>query len=104
MTKVYVSQPMRGISDAKVLVLREKLFGEFQAEHPDEPMELIDSIVPPNKAIRQVQKPSIAMLAHSIEKMADADVAIFAVGWEKYAGCRIENYVARYYEIPIVYA
>ena len=32
MTKVYISQPMRGISDAKIIVLREKLFelfGEF---------------------------------------------------------------------------
>lgn len=102
--KVYISQPMKGISDAKVLVVREKLFGEYQAGNPGEPMELIDSIVPPNKAIRQVKKPTIAMLAHSIEKMADADVVIFATGWEKYPGCRIENYVARYYDIPIVYA
>ena len=104
MMKVYISQPMRGVSDAKILVVREKLFGEFQAEHPNEPMVLIDSIVPPTKALREVKRPSVEMLAHSIEKMADADVVIFAVGWEKYAGCRIENYVARYYEIPIVYA
>lgn len=102
MIKVYISQPMRGISDAKIIVLREKLFEEFRSEHPD--AVLIDNIVQPNEALLQVKHPSVQMLARCIGKLADADVVIFAKGWEKYPGCRVENYVARYYDIEMKYA
>lgn len=100
--KVFISQPMRGISDAKILVVREKLFEDFKAAHPD--AELIDQIVKPTEALLQVSHPRIQMLSRSIAKMADADVVIFAKGWEGYSGCRVENYVARYYDLQIIYA
>lgn len=102
MTKVFISQPMRGISDAKILVVREKLFNEYLADHPD--AVLIDTTIPPTEAMLQVKHPSIQLLARSIGKMADADVVIFAKGWENYPGCRIENRVARYYDLQLIYA
>ena len=99
---VFISQPMKGISDTEVVVIREKLFGEYRAEHPD--AVLIDSFIKPTEALKEVKHPRILMLARSVAKMADADVVIFAKGWEGYPGCRIENRVARYYDIPVKYA
>lgn len=102
MKKVFISQPMRGISDAKVLVVREKLFEEYKAEHPD--AVLIDNLVSPTEAMLEVKHPRVQMLGRSIGRLADADVVIFAKGWENYPGCRVENYVARYYDIEMKYA
>ncbi len=102
MTKVYISQPMRGVSDAKILVVREKLFEEYKADHPD--AVLIDSFTKPTEAMMEVKHPRIQMLARSIGRMADADVVIFAKGWDAYPGCRIENRVARYYDLKMIYA
>lgn len=102
MKKVFISQPMRGVSDAKILVVREKLFEEYKAEHPD--AVLIDSFTKPTEAMLEVKHPRIQTLARSIGRMADADVVIFAKGWESYSGCRIENYVAKYYDLQLIYA
>lgn len=102
MIKVYVSQPMRGISDAKVITTRNKLFKEFKEKHPD--AVLIDSLTKPTEALLEVKHPRVQMLARSIGRMADADVVIFAKGWEGYPGCRIENRVARYYDLEMLYA
>lgn len=102
MIKVFISQPMKGVSDAKVLVVREKLFGEFKAEHPD--AILIDSLTSPTEALREVKHPSVQLLGRSIGRLSDADVIIFAKGWENYPGCRIEERVATYYDIKRIYA
>lgn len=102
MKKVFISQPMRGVSDARVIALRRKLFNEYKEDHPD--AVLIDSLTKPTEALREVAHPRVQMLARSIGSMADADVVIFARGWEGYPGCRIENRVARYYDLEMVYA
>ena len=41
-------------------------------------------------------------LARSIEFLARADVAIFAPGWQKARGCRIEHQCAEDYDIPMM--
>ena len=104
MTRVFISQPMKGLSDAKIIVVREKLFEEFRAEHPD--AVLIDSLTSKSEQdnLKDMAHPEVMLLARSIGRMADADVAIFAPGWENYTGCRVENRVARYYGIKIKYA
>lgn len=102
MKKVFISQPMRGVSDAKVITLRNQIFKDYKAKHPD--AVLIDSLTKPTEALLEVSHPRVQMLARSIGRMADADVVIFAKGWEGYPGCRIENRVARYYDLEMVYA
>lgn len=42
-------------------------------------------------------------LAKSIEKLADADVAFFAKGWQDARGCVAEHFIALSYGIPVVY-
>ena len=43
----------------------------------------------------------VVYLAKSIEKLAEADIAVFTPGWEKARGCRIEHQIAEEYGISI---
>lgn len=103
--KVFISQPMSGLTDAEIVVVREKLFGDYQAEHPE--AVLMDSYSEIKKLMGKYytyEHPNVAMLAQSIDVLADCDVVIFAKGWEKHRGCRIEEEVATYYDIHKIYA
>lgn len=102
--KVFVSQPMKGLTDQEVVAVREKIFGDFKADHPN--AELLDSYGAIKKKMGEYftyVNPSVAMLGESIQTLADADVVLFAKGWENYPGCRIEEKVATYYDINRVY-
>jgi hypothetical protein len=102
--KVFISQPMRGLSDAEIISVREKIFGDFKAEHPE--AELIDSYGKIKSQLGMYNPyahPKVAMLGTALESLAQADVALFAKGWENAPGCRVEQKVASYYDIPKEY-
>ena len=48
-------------------------------------------------------KNSTDSLGKSISLMSDADLVVFAPGWEDARGCRIEHQVARDYGIQVSY-
>lgn len=101
---VFVSQPMKGKTDAEIITTREKIFMEYQSENPE--AILLDSYEWIKKGMgtyQLTQHPPVAMLAEAIGVLADADVVLFAKGWENHPGCRIEERVATYYDIPRVY-
>lgn len=103
--KVFISQPMSGLTDAEIVAVREKIFGEYQADHPE--AVLMDAYSETKKRMGEFftyQHSDVAMLAFAIEMLADSDVIIFAKGWEHHRGCRIEDKVATYYDIPKIYA
>lgn len=94
MKKLFISQPMRGKTDAEILAVRqnaiktaEKLLGE--------PVEIIDSFF---KAVPVDAKP-LWFLGKSLELLSTADVAYFASGWNDYRGCKIEHTCAVEYSI-----
>ena len=60
-------------------------------------VEFIDSF------FREPGKNSIDSLGKSISLMSEADLVIFAPGWESARGCRIEHEVAKKYGIQIAY-
>ena len=98
--KVFISQPMRGRSDAEIIAEREKIFGDYQADHPQ--AELLDSYEAIKKRMGEYhtyENPRVAMLGEAISTLADADLVIFAKGWESHPGCRIEEKIATYYDI-----
>lgn len=103
--KVFISQPMSGLTDAEIVAIREKIFGEYQAEHPD--AVLMDAYSEVKKRMGEFftyQHSDVAMLACAIDILADSDVVIFAKGWEHHRGCRIEDKIATYYNIHKIYA
>ena len=84
--KVFVSQPMRGLS--KDGIERQRHLALIQAENVlGNDYEIIDSYLGEDAA----NDNPIKCLAKSLELMADADIVVFAPGWEEANGCQIEH-------------
>ena len=96
--KIYISQPMRGKCMNDIMAERKKLVAEAAVEL------LTDDILVPDTLFINHDRPRLAMLGRSIEKMAEADAIIFAPGWKQAAGCRVEHLAAAEYGIPIIHA
>lgn len=84
--KVMISQPMNGLTDEEIKVVRE---------------EVIKVINPEWKVLNtlfdiEFDNP-IYYLAKSIEKLAEADIVVFVPGWEKARGCKVEYEIAKAY-------
>ena len=97
MKKLFISQPMRGKTDAEILAEREKAIASAE-KHLGEKVEVIDSFF--QNAPAEV-KP-LWFLGKSLELLSTADVAYFAKGWENARGCRIENTCAIEYGITVI--
>lgn len=97
MKKLFISQPMRGKTDAEILAEREKAIASAQ-EHLGEEVEVIDSFF----QNAPVDAKPLWFLGKSLELLSTADVAYFAKGWEEARGCRIENTCAIEYGITVI--
>ena len=97
MKKLFISQPMRDKTDDEIKAERKKLI-EITKKRIEEDIEVIDSFFEgdPHDAT------PLWYLGKSIELLSEADVAIFALGWQKYRGCRIEHWCCEYYSIPTI--
>lgn len=96
MKKLFISQPMRGKTDEEILAVRAKAI-ESAKKHLGEDVEVIDSFFGTSDMTRALE-----FLGESIKRMAQADVAYFAKGWEEARGCRIENTCAIEYGIDVI--
>lgn len=99
MKKLFISQPMRGKTDAEILQERELAVAAAQKTLGEE-VDVLDSFF---QAAPAAAKP-LWFLGKSLELLSAADVAYFADGWESYRGCRIERECAVEYGIPILEA
>lgn len=91
--KIFLSQPMNGLSDDEIIRVREnvkKILTENDV--------LIDSFIEgaPAKAT------PLWYLGESIKLLGSADVVVFAPGWENACDCRIERRCAEEYGIPML--
>ena len=97
MKKLFVSQPMRGRSEDEIVAERNRVILKAQ-EALEEAVDPIPSYCPEaHEGIGPVRA-----LANSIYLLGDADVAVFAKGWEKARGCRIEHQICLDYGIDII--
>ena len=94
MKKLFISQPMKGKSDADILAERKKAIKSAE-EKIGEPVEVIDSFFP-------VDAKPLWFLGKSLELLAGADIAYFVKGWQDARGCKIENTCAIEYGIPVI--
>lgn len=94
--KVFISQPMRGLSDDEIIIVRDAIWRIVQEKHGDD-CEIIESWKPHMPSYNPV-----VALSLGIEKLADADVVYFAPGWDEARGCVVEHVVAELYNIPLV--
>lgn len=95
--KLFISQPMRGLSDEEIKEKRQKLI-KFAEETMGEPLNVIDSFF---EGAPADAKP-LWFLGKSIVKLADADVAVFGKGWDSMRGCKIEHACCEEYGIKIL--
>ena len=94
--KIFISQPMNGLTDEEILEERTALIccAEKRLGEPVKALETIFDLGPNAKPLEY--------LARSIEYLAKADVAVFAPLWEEARGCRIEHQCAVDYGVKIM--
>lgn len=97
--KVFISQPMNGRDEKTILDERAKMFQKVQAKYPTESIELIDSYIPEACPTNRKHRGSW-YLGKSLEFLSEADLAVFAPGFEKAKGCLVEYITAKFYGIP----
>ena len=88
MTKVMISQPMRGKTNEEIKKEREGLI--FAIENTGG--EYLDSVLDISE-----ERTPLFYLSKSIEYLDEADVIYFMPGWEKSRGCKIEFECAKAY-------
>lgn len=85
--KIFISLPMKGRSDEDI---KKEMNEIMKTRYPND--ELIDTVIWSGSRVK--------CLAHSITLMTDADLVVFAPGWEKAKGCNIELQICKDYDIP----
>ena len=97
MKKLYISQPMKGLTDEQILAERDRAM-IAAVKRLGEPVLVLDSF------FRDAPKEATPLwyLGKGLQVLAEADVAYFAKGWEKARGCKIEYLCADEYGIPII--
>lgn len=97
MKKIFISQPMNGLSEEQIKSDRNTAIMIMQ-NYFDGKVEVVNASVenPPKKAN------PLWFLGKSLEALSTADVAVFLRGWEKYRGCRLEHTCAVEYGIRII--
>ena len=101
MKKVFISQPMRGLTDEEILKKREEIKQDIETKI-NEKVEFIDSFFqdyPSN--IHDIHVP-VWFLGKSIQLLSQADMIYLGKGWDKARGCKIEYEVAKAYGINII--
>ena len=100
MKKIFISQPMTGLTDEEILNKRQEI--RKNAEKViKEPVELIDSFIEdyPGEINKHIP---VFYLGKSIQFLSQADVAYFGGDWRNARGCKIENEIAKQYGIEII--
>ena len=100
MKKLFISQPMKGLTDEEILKAREEI--KARAEQAiGEQVELIDSFVEdyPGEINKFIL---VWYLGKSILFLSQADIAYFGGDWRNARGCKIEYEVANAYGIKTI--
>ena len=100
MKKLFISQPMKGLTDEEILKAREEI--KTKAEQAiGEQVELIDSFVEdyPGEINKSIP---VWYLGKSIQFLSQADIAYFGGDWRNARGCKIEYEVANAYGIKTI--
>lgn len=96
MKKIFISQPMNGLTDDEIKMERARIEKIAQSKYGE--VEIINSFFEnaPHDA-----RP-LWFLGKSIELLSTADVIYCAKGWNTARGCKIENLCAKEYGIEVV--
>lgn len=96
--KLFISQPMNGLSDDVILAKRKQISEIFKKKG----YEIIDTFFEEEPG-KEIATYPLYYLGKSISSMAEADVVLFCKGYENARGCRMEHAVAKEYGVTIIY-
>ncbi len=96
MKKLFISQPMSNKTEEEILSEREEAIRAAK-ELLGEDIEVIDSYA-------EIKLTPLGYLGYSIMRLAEADIAYFAKGWQDARGCKIEYECALKYGIKVITA
>lgn len=96
MKKLFISQPMSNKTEEEILAEREEAIRAAK-ELLGEDVEVIDSYT-------EMRLTPLGYLGYSIMRLAEADIAYFAKGWQDARGCKIEYECALKYGIKTITA
>lgn len=91
--KVFISFPMNGKSYDELVRERNSIINRCK-EYLSDDVYYIDTIV------KDPDGEPLYYLGKAIEALSEADLAVFANGWEKARGCNIEYECATEYGTP----
>ena len=100
MKKLFISQPMNGLTDEEILTERISIKARAEKEI-GEPVELIDSYFS-EYPDSNIKNKGVWYLGKSLMKMAEADIVYFGKHWECARGCILEHMTAEAYELTIM--
>jgi len=101
MKKVFISQPMNGLSDSQIIKERKRVIEKlYDMGYKQEELTIIDTFI--KDTAPDNVNPALWYLGKSLELLADADIAVFAKGWEDARGCLIEFECAVEYGISYI--
>lgn len=96
--RLFVSQPFHGRTEKEIFEERETIVHFMNELFPGNEYEVIDQY--------HQEKPDgegrLWHLSQDILMMEKADMVVFAPGWEKAKGCRVEHEVAEGYGLKYV--
>lgn len=98
MKKLFISQPMRGLTDEEILKAREIAINEV-SEKLGEEVEVIDSFFENTPDVKTIP---LWYLGKSLQLLSEADISYFGKGWQDARGCRIEHTCAREYGVDVI--
>ena len=93
--KVFISFPMNGKSYEELSRERNSIINRCKEFFSDDAY-YIDTIV------KDPDGEPLYYLGKAIEALSEADIAVFANGWEKARGCNIEYMCATEYGTPVL--
>lgn len=85
--KVFISQTMRDKTDEEILETRAKIIDKVKYLFDKENIEVLDSFF---QGAPHDANP-LWYIGESLKVMSEADLVVFAPGWEKARGCCIER-------------
>lgn len=97
--KLFISQPMTGISEDKFIEDREFILKKIQALFPDTKFETIN---PYRRPYAPEDAHPLWYLGRAIQDIPEADAIVFAEDFADAKGSMVEHYICSIYGLPII--
>lgn len=92
--RIFISQPMRGLTDEQIQQDRKRAISYLLREYPG--AEVVESF------FKDFNGHPLDALGRSICLLSTADLLCLLPGWQNARGCRVEEFCAQLYGIPSI--